>query len=49
MSGATVGERRVSAQNSESVDRMRQMLVQQPRGHTDMTEFSTAVMNAACK
>lgn len=36
LAGTTVGERRVSAQNSEAVDRIRQMLVQEPRGHTDM-------------
>ncbi|GAA1885417.1 proline racemase family protein [Paeniglutamicibacter psychrophenolicus] len=36
LEGNTVAERRVSAQNSAGVDRIRQMLVQEPRGHTDM-------------
>ncbi|MGW6279587.1 proline racemase family protein [Kribbella sp. NPDC055071] len=34
--GTTVPERRVFAQSSQSVDAVRQLLVQEPRGHADM-------------
>ncbi|HEY3562784.1 MAG TPA: proline racemase family protein [Kribbella sp.] len=34
--GATVADRRVAAQSSESIDAVRQLLVNEPRGHADM-------------
>ncbi|MGL3805368.1 proline racemase family protein [Paeniglutamicibacter sp. R2-26] len=36
LAGGTVAERRVSAQNSSMAEKVRQLLVQEPRGHTDM-------------
>ena len=36
LAGATVAERRVSAQESTAFDRVRQLLCQEPRGHADM-------------
>ncbi|GAA1589500.1 proline racemase family protein [Kribbella karoonensis] len=34
--GATVADRRVAAQSSEAIDAVRQLLVNEPRGHADM-------------
>ncbi len=34
--GSTVGERRVFAQESEEIDRLRRLLCHEPRGHADM-------------
>ncbi|MFD7156146.1 proline racemase family protein [Kribbella sp. NPDC059898] len=34
--GATVADRRVTAQSSEAIDAVRQLLVNEPRGHADM-------------
>ena len=36
LAGATVAERRVSAQQSPEFDQVRQLLCQEPRGHADM-------------
>ena len=36
ISGATVAERRVVAQNSAEIDAVRQLLCREPRGHADM-------------
>lgn len=36
ISGATVAERRVTAQNSAEIDAVRQLLCREPRGHADM-------------
>ncbi len=36
LTGTTVAERRVAAQNGAPAEKIRQLLVQEPRGHTDM-------------